>query len=71
MFWRASEWSIRQCVRKAMVLAHESGFLSIAFPVIGAGSGGFNQDRAKAIIENELGMMDFPMNVRVVVFGKQ
>jgi O-acetyl-ADP-ribose deacetylase (regulator of RNase III) len=52
-----------------MVLAHEKGFQSIAFPYIGAGSGGFNPERAKAIIEDELGKVDAPMEVRVVVFG--
>ena len=71
MLWRASEWSIRQCVRNAMALAHEKGFKSIAFPLIGAGSGGFNQERAKAIMEDELGKMDFPMEVRLVVFQKK
>ena len=39
MLWRASEWSIRQCVRNTVALAHEKGFRSIAFPLIGAGSG--------------------------------
>lgn len=71
MLWRASEWSIRQCVRNAMVLAHEKGFQSIAFPLIGAGSGGFNQERAKAIMEDELAKIDFPMEVKLVVFQKQ
>ncbi len=70
MFWRASEWSIRQSVQNAMVLAHEKGFQSIAFPLVGAGSGGFNQERAKAIMEDELGKMDFPMEVRLVVFKR-
>src|SRR5271165_6747256 len=59
MLWRASEWSIRASVRNAMSLAHEKGLQSIAFPLIGAGSGGFNQERARAIMENELGKMDF------------
>jgi O-acetyl-ADP-ribose deacetylase len=59
MLWQASEWSIRQCVRNAMALAHEKGFESIAFPLIGAGSGGFNQERAKAIMEDELGRMEY------------
>ena len=68
MLWRASEWSIRQCVRNAMALAHEKGFHSIAFPLIGAGSGGFNQERAKAIMEDELGRIVFPLEVRLVVF---
>jgi O-acetyl-ADP-ribose deacetylase (regulator of RNase III) len=71
MLWRASEWSIRECVRNAMVLAHEKGFQSIALPLIGAGSGGFNQERAKAIMEGELGKMECLMEVRVVVFGNK
>lgn len=40
-----------------MALAHEKGFQSIAFPLIGAGSGGFNQQRAQAIMEDELAKM--------------
>ena len=62
--------SIRDCVRNAMALAHEKGFQSIAFPLIGAGSGGFNQERARAIMEDELGKLDFPMEVRVVVYER-
>jgi O-acetyl-ADP-ribose deacetylase (regulator of RNase III) len=53
-----------------MSLAHEKGFQSIAFPLIGAGSGGFNQDRARAIMEDELGKMEYPIEVRVIVFAK-
>ena len=73
MLWRASEWSIRQSVRNAIVrrqLFHEKGFQSIAFPLIRAGSGGFNQERAKAIMEDELGKLDVPMEVRVVIYWK-
>ncbi len=70
MVWRGSEWSICQGVRNAMALAHERGFQSIAFPLIGAGSGGFNQERARAIMEDELGKMDILMEIRVVVFGR-
>ena len=70
MLWRASERSIRDSVRNAMALAHEKGFQSIAFPLIGAGSGGFNQERAKAIMEDELGKIDLPMEVKLVVFKK-
>ena len=70
MLWRASEWSVRQSVRNAMALANEKGFQSIAFPLIGAGSGGFNQDRAKAIMEDELGKLEYPMEVRIVMFVK-
>jgi O-acetyl-ADP-ribose deacetylase len=71
MFWRASEASIRNSVRNAMTLAHEKGFKSIAFPLIGAGSGGFNQERAKVIMEDESGKLEYPMEVRLVVFRKR
>jgi O-acetyl-ADP-ribose deacetylase (regulator of RNase III) len=52
MLWRASERSTRDSFRNAMALAAEHGFKSIAFPLIGAGSGGFNQERAKEIMED-------------------
>jgi O-acetyl-ADP-ribose deacetylase (regulator of RNase III) len=64
----ASEWSIRQSVRNAMALAHQKGFQSIAFPLIGAGSGGFNEEGAKAIMEEELQELEYPLDVKVVVF---
>lgn len=70
MLWRASESSIRLCVRNALALAHEKGFRSIAFPLIGAGSGGFNQERAKVIMKEELAEMESPMEVRVMVYRK-
>jgi O-acetyl-ADP-ribose deacetylase (regulator of RNase III) len=70
MLWRASERSIRDSVRNAMALAVERGFRSIAFPLIGAGSGGFNQERAKAIMLDELEKLDSALEVRVVVFIK-
>jgi O-acetyl-ADP-ribose deacetylase len=66
--WRASEWSIRQSVENAMALAIDKGFQSIAFPLIGAGLGGFKSDRAKTIMEDELGRIEGSMEVRLVVF---
>ena len=54
-----------------MALAHEKGFQSIAFPLIGAGSGGFNQDRAKAIMEDELEKIVFPLEVKLVIYLKR
>lgn len=70
MMWRASERSIRDSVRNAIQMAHENGFQSIAFPLIGAGSGGFNQDHAKALMLDELSKTDVAMRVNVVVFRK-
>lgn len=56
MLWRASERSIRDSVRNAMTVAAEHDFRSIAFPIIGAGSGSFNQDsHVKIIVALALG----------------
>jgi O-acetyl-ADP-ribose deacetylase (regulator of RNase III) len=70
MLWRASERSIRDSVRNAMNLAAEHGFQSIAFPLIGAGSGGFNQERAQAIMLDELQELESPLGVTVVVYRR-
>jgi len=71
MLWRASEYSIRRSVRNALTLATASGFRSIAFPVIGAGSGGFRQERALEMILDEVKACDASLVVRVVVFEKR
>ncbi len=70
MLWRASERSIRGSVTNAMALAEENGFESIALPLIGAGSGSFNQDRAKEIMLDEIQLLDSPMEVTVVVYKR-
>jgi len=70
MLWRASEKSIRESVRNAVDLAAEHGFQSIAFPVIGAGSGGFNHERSKEIMLDELQILDSPLDVTVVEFRR-
>ena len=55
-------------MKNAVQLAHEKGFTSIAFPLIGAGSGGFNKEQAKALMLDELSRLDVPILVQVVVF---
>lgn len=71
LLWRASERSVRDSVRNALTLAHEKGFQSIAFPLIGAGSGGFNPDRAKAVMLDEIHKVDARLDVVLVVFKKR
>ena len=66
LLWRASERSIRDSVRNAVQLAHKNGFKSIAFPLIGAGSGGFNQEQAKALMLDELSKLDVPLTPQVL-----
>ena len=54
LLWRASERSIRGSCRNAAPLAARHGFASIAFPVIGSGSGGFDRAHALALMRDEL-----------------
>lgn len=70
MFWRATERSIRDSVVNAMKIADGHGFASIAFPLIGAGSGGFNQEQAKGIMLDELSKCEAPVAIKVVVFKR-
>lgn len=51
-----------------MKLAAEHGFQSIAFPLIGAGSGCFKQERARRGTMDELQKLECLLEVRVVVF---
>lgn len=67
MLWRASERSIRGSVRSALRLAAERSFGSIALPIIGAGSGGFDEDEALAIMRDELAQCGSIYEGRVVL----
>ncbi len=69
MLWRASERSIRESVKNAMALACEKHFESIAFPIVGAGSGRFNRQKAQQVMEDEFGKLDYAMDVTLVVYA--
>jgi O-acetyl-ADP-ribose deacetylase (regulator of RNase III) len=65
-FWRASERSVRDSVRNAVAVAQEHGFQSIAFPLIGSGSGGLSPERVKGIMLEELGRLESALVATVV-----
>ncbi|AEI63585.1 macro domain-containing protein [Corallococcus macrosporus] len=70
MRWRASERSIQDSVRSALTRAREQGFRSVAFPVIGAGSGGFNEARALELMRQVLDVEAGALDVSVVRFRR-
>jgi len=70
MLWRSSERSIRESVRNALKLAAERGYRSIAFPLIGSGSGGGKPERVLEIMRDELARTEFDGEVRIVRFKK-
>ena len=69
-FWRSSERAIRGCVRSALGIARERGYRSIAFPLIGAGTGGYAPERALEILQDEIGQNDYDGEVRIVRFKR-
>lgn len=66
MLWRSSEKSVRRCVRSAMALAREREFASIAFPLIGSGSGGKRQERVLEWMRDEFEGIEFEGRVVIV-----
>jgi O-acetyl-ADP-ribose deacetylase len=69
LLWRASERSIRESVRNAIALAEQRGFKRVGLPIIGAGSGGFDEADALALIEGTLRGID--SSVRAIVVRYQ
>ena len=55
-------------LRNTLKIANEQGFQSVAFPVIGAGSGGFDHEHAKEIMLDELRSIDVPIQRTLVLF---
>lgn len=70
MWWRSSETAIRDCTRNAVRVAEGAGFASLAMPVIGAGTGGFDEPAALAIMIDELAGIDTPVRVRILRHGR-
>lgn len=68
LLWRASEKSIADSVRHAMKIVVDRSYRSVAFPVIGSGSGGFKQEAALAIMKQTLRDIHFDGEVRVVIY---
>jgi O-acetyl-ADP-ribose deacetylase (regulator of RNase III) len=64
--WRASERSVRDSVRNAVAMAQKHGCRSIAFPLIGSGSGGLKPERVKTIMLDELGRFESAIVAKVV-----
>lgn len=66
LLWRASEASIRDSVHNALRVAQAAGLGSLAFPVIGAGSGGFDAARAEAVMREAFESVDLPIRTTIV-----
>ena len=66
LLWRSSPRSIRSSVRNALGIATSNGFQSIAFPLIGAGTGGGSEDVVLKMMQDELRQSLFEGEIRLV-----
>ncbi|WMW80063.1 macro domain-containing protein [Undibacterium cyanobacteriorum] len=70
MWWRASPYSIRESVRSAIEIANREKFQSLAFPIIGAGSGGFKEDAALEHMLSALSELTTDAEVLIVKYRR-
>lgn len=71
MLWRATADSIMNSVWSAMEIVKDRRFRSVAFPVIGAGSGSFNVDAALDYMLKAFHDLETDAGVVVVQFKKK
>jgi len=70
IFWRATEKSIRSSVDNSMRIVEEHGFNSVAFPIIGAGTGAFSKDKALSIMLDQFHQQTFTASILIVEFDR-
>lgn len=68
MLWRATQDSISKSVCSAMNIVKDRGFRSVAFPIIGSGSGSFDTDAAFRQMLSVFAGIDSDARVVVVKF---
>ena len=70
MLWRASRKSIRDSILNAVALAEKLGLQSLAFPLVGSGSGGFNSTQAERVMLEALSEIESAVQVTIVRFRR-
>jgi O-acetyl-ADP-ribose deacetylase (regulator of RNase III) len=68
LLWRASRTSIQRSTASALAVARQNGFSSIAFPLIGAGTGGMTPSRVEEWMRAAILEQRFEGTVVVVRF---
>jgi O-acetyl-ADP-ribose deacetylase len=66
MLWRSSRKSIQGSVLSAMEIVNDRGFMSVAFPLIGAGTGGFGEEGALGLMLEAFHTLNSLTSVTVV-----
>jgi O-acetyl-ADP-ribose deacetylase (regulator of RNase III) len=71
LMWLASKNSIEKSVLTAMKIVNENRFNSVAFPIIGSGSGGFNEASALNIMCQQFAKIESDASVYLVQYRPQ
>lgn len=70
LLWRSSPEIVRNCVSSALALASERSFDSLAFPLIGAGTGGMDRDLVVRIMSEAAERSAYEGEIRIVRFKR-
>jgi len=68
--WRASAKSVGLATANALKLAEQQDYASVAMPLIGAGTGGLNEDAVLAVMRNETDRAPFRGRVLLVRYRR-
>jgi len=70
MFWFATEYSVKQSVISAMKLVNEKKYKSVAFPLIGSGSGNRGCEWSLNLMNAALESIESRAEVRFIKYAK-
>lgn len=70
LLWRASEYSVTTSVHSALAQVIQHGFRSVAFPMLGAGSGGRAEAQVHAWITRALTSIEYAGEVVLVRYRR-
>lgn len=70
MFWVATEYSVRQSVLNAMKIVNEKNIKSVAFPLIGSGSGNRGQQWSLNIMRHTFTEINSQAKVKIIKYKK-
>jgi O-acetyl-ADP-ribose deacetylase (regulator of RNase III) len=70
LLWFATEYSIQESVRNAMKIVNAKHYRSVAFPIIGSGSGNRSRHRALSIMLEVFEITESDSDVRIVRYPR-
>ncbi len=71
LFWFATKFSIQESVRNAVKIVTVKKYKSVAFPIIGSGSGNRNREKALSYMLETFSTLQSDADVRIVRYEKK